>query len=283
MPLTAEKWGQTGMNSDQSGTNGDKIRTSGWAPLPLFGVIAGFMLAVILVNISSNLIEQPDLPVWKPSLAEFSSYIGIVIFVPVLWWSWRRFHWTKGGVAHILTAQACSFLLFSVGHIAVMALLRHVGYALMGETYSFSDGRLALVLIYESRKDFLTFVLISGIFWTYERLSAPPVTAKAPRIAVHADGRTLLLEPDEIISVEAAGNYIEMHLAKGRPLLLRATLAEYERKLGGDFARVHRARLVNHNHIREIAVTSAGDPHLVMSDGRGIVGSRRYRSQLKIG
>lgn len=282
-PLAAVRLGQTVASGDPVGTNGDESGTSGWPPLRLFGVIAGFLLAVILVNISSNLIENPDLPAWKPTLWEFSSYIGILVFVPFLWWAWRRFHWSRLGAARFLTLQALSFLLFSLGHIAVLVLLRHLVYLLVGQHYNFSNGRLPLELVYESRKDFLTFMLISGIFWAHERLRVTtPAKTTTMRIEARADGRTVFVTPDDIISAEAAGNYVELHLMKGKPLLLRATLAEYERLLGPAFARVHRSRLVNRVHIREIVVTTAGDPHLTLSDGREIVGSRRYKANLRL-
>ena len=181
-------------------------------------------------------------------------------------------YWLREYILYVLKA----------GHIAVMALIRHIGYALAGETYDFSHGRLALVLIYESRKDFLTFVLTTGMFWAYERLhrtEAPPPRA---RIEVRADGRILYLSPDEIVSAEAAGNYVELRLTHGKPLLLRATLADYADRLGPDFVRAHRSRLINRAHIREISVTAAGDPRLTLSDGREVAGSRRYRDRLRL-
>ena len=46
MPLVVAKSGQTGMDSDRSGTSGDKIGTGGWPLLSLFGAIAGYMLTV---------------------------------------------------------------------------------------------------------------------------------------------------------------------------------------------------------------------------------------------
>ena len=278
------------MSGASSGTDGGKNGAGGRLPqrlpqrLPvrLFGVIAGFLLTAILVNISSNMIEQPDLPLWEPALWEVSSYIAILIFVPALWRQWRRFHWSRPGVQLFLAAPAAAFLLFSAGHIAVMALIRHAGYALAGETYDFSHGRLALVLIYESRKDFLTFVLATGMFWAYERLhraEAPPPQA---RIELRADGRILYLSPHETVSAEAAGNYVELRLTHGKPLLLRATLADYADRLGPDFVRAHRSRLINRAHIREISVTAAGDPRLTLSDGREVAGSRRYRDRLRL-
>ncbi|MES1167647.1 MAG: response regulator transcription factor, partial [Oleiharenicola lentus] len=55
-----------------------------------------------------------------------------------------------------------------------------------------------------------------------------PVAATASevneRIAVKADGRLVFLLPDEIVRVEAADNYVMLHLSSGR-IMVRETMA----------------------------------------------------------
>lgn len=276
----AARMGQAGMSGDLSGTSGGNAGTNGKMPLPLAGLIAGFLLLAILVNISSNVIEVPDRPLWEPATWELSSYIAIIIYLPALYWAWHRFHWTRLGVPRFLTLQGLAFVLFSAGHIAVMVLLRKGVYALLHDHYNFSRGHLPLEIVYESRKDFMTFLVIGGMFWAYERIRTPPAAPSPQRLEVHTDGRTLFLAVDDILMAASAGNYVELHLTQGKPLLLRATLNAYQDRLGAGFARVHRSKLVNRRHIREIAVTASGDPHLVLSDGREVAGSRRYRANL---
>ena len=282
--------GQPVMNGGLSGPSGGKSGMGGspriLPPWPLFAVIAGFLLAVIVVNISSHAIEDPGLAIWKPTLWEFSSYFAILMLVPAIYYGYRRFHWRELGVPRFLGVQAICFVVFSLTHIALMVAMRAAGYGLAHEPYDFAQGHLVMKLIYEGRKDALTFILVTGIIWADERLRVQQRVATVPeRLEVRTDGRTLYLNPDDIIFVEAAGNYVELHQsAKPKPLLLRGTLNEFEMRLkANDFVRVHRSRLVNRRHIAGHTGTSSGDLRITLADGRELAGSRRYRDNLTAG
>ena len=268
--------GDKGINGGRSGTN----RFPSW---PLFGIIAGFLLAVILVNVSSHLIENPNMDLWEPALWEFSSYFAILALVPAIYYGYHRFHWRRLGVAKFLLAQTLCFLIFSALHIALMVVMRLAGYALAHEHYDFGQGHLAIEIIYETRKDALTFILIGGIIWANERLRQQAQPKAPERLEIKSDGRTHYIEPGDIISAEAAGNYVELYLTtSAKPLLLRATLGDYEERLKPyGVVRVHRSRLVNRTHIRTFTGTQAGDLKITLSDGREVAGSRRFRSALE--
>jgi DNA-binding LytR/AlgR family response regulator len=278
--------GRPVMSGRQSGTGGRKAGISGLLrilpPWPLFAVIAGFLFAVIIVNISSHAIEDPEIALWQPALWEFSSYIAILMLVPLIYSGYGRFHWRPLGLPRFVALQAVCCLVFSLAHIALMVAMRVAGYALAGEVYDFVHGRLWLVLIYEVRKDAITFIVVMAIVWVDERLRAQKVTASPERLEVKTDGRTLYLEPEDIIFVEAAGNYVELHqTGKAQPLLLRGTLNEFEMRLkANDFVRVHRSRLINRRHIASHTGTSSGDLRITLADGRELAGSRRYRDNL---
>ncbi|WP_040308750.1 LytR/AlgR family response regulator transcription factor [Asticcacaulis biprosthecium] len=169
--------------------------------------------------------------------------------------------------------------MFSLSHVAIMEGLRKAVYAAMGSAYDFTHGNLLLHLIYEGRKDGLAYLLFLAFFWAYERVTEPRPQAQGDgRIEVKTDGRTLYLAADEIIYAEAAGNYVELHLAT-KPLLIRGTLSEFEKRLTG-FVRIHRSRLLNPVHMKSYVATSSGDLRITLSDGREIVASRRYRDAL---
>ncbi len=279
--------GRPVMNGGLSGTSGEKSGMSGATrilpPWPLLAVIAGFLLAVIVVNISSHAIEDPGLAIWEPALWEFSSYFAILALVPAIYYGYRRFHWRALGVPRFLGVQAICFVAFSLAHIALMVAIRVAGYGLAHEHYDFVQGHLVIELIYEGRKDALTFILVTGIIWADERLRAQQRVPAAPeRLEVKTDGRTLYLDPDDIVFVEAAGNYVELHQsARPKPLLLRGTLNEFEMRLkANDFVRVHRSRLINRRHIASHTGTSSGDLRITLRDGRELAGSRRYRGNL---
>ncbi|HET7538158.1 MAG TPA: response regulator transcription factor, partial [Candidatus Didemnitutus sp.] len=63
-------------------------------------------------------------------------------------------------------------------------------------------------------------------------LAEPPAADKKhDRLAVKADGRVVFLKPDDIVWVEAADNYVVLHLVSGR-LMLRETMSALEARLG---------------------------------------------------
>ena len=270
------------MNGMNSGTDGGKAGTNRVIPAQLFGLIAAFLLAVILVNISSHAIEDPKTAVWEPALWEFSSYFAILILLPLLYIGYWRFHWRNLGLTRFFAIQVVIFLMFSLAHIALMVGMRTVVYAWMHQNYNFAQGHLFLEIIYEVRKDALTFVLTMGIFWAHERLSVTSEQPLPERIEVKSDGRTLYLTHAEIIYAEAAGNYVELYLTTTiKPLLLRGTLSEYEKRLSAyGFVRIHRSRLLNRQHMRSFTATPSGDLRITLTDGREITASRRFRGAL---
>ncbi len=110
---------------------------------------------------------------------------------------------------------------------------------------------------------------------------APAATAAKPdRITVKADGRLVFLKPEEIVRVEAADNYVMLHLVSGR-LMLRETMAAIEARLGTvHFARVNRSAIVHLDQIREIQPAQHGDYTVLLRDGTKLALSRSLRGQL---
>jgi len=111
-------------------------------------------------------------------------------------------------------------------------------------------------------------------------LSESASPAKKPeRLAVKADGRLVFLKPDDIVWVEAADNYIILHLTDGR-LMLRETLTALEERIGSaDFARVNRSALVHLDQVKELQPTFHGDYVVVLRDGTRVPLSRSLRGQ----
>jgi two-component system LytT family response regulator len=102
---------------------------------------------------------------------------------------------------------------------------------------------------------------------------------KPERLTVRANGRLVFLKPDEIVWVEAADNYIILHLTSGR-LMLRETLTAIEERLGrGTFARVNRSALVNLDQVKELQPTFHGDYVVVLRNGTKVPLSRSLRGQ----
>lgn len=105
---------------------------------------------------------------------------------------------------------------------------------------------------------------------------------KTGRLAFKTEGRVVFVRPEEIIWVEAADNYVLLHLVEGPRLMLRDTLSSIEEKLGAtDFARVNRSALVRLDQVKELQPTFHGDYAVVLRNGTRLPLSRSQRGQLE--
>jgi two-component system LytT family response regulator len=103
----------------------------------------------------------------------------------------------------------------------------------------------------------------------------------ADRLAIRNSDRITLLQTDEIDWIEAADNYVEIHVGK-HVHLMRETLSNLEQRLQPfRFLRIHRSRLVNADRIKELHSLFHGEYELVLSDGTRLTSSRHYRDILQ--
>ncbi|MDY7103166.1 MAG: LytTR family DNA-binding domain-containing protein [Actinomycetota bacterium] len=102
------------------------------------------------------------------------------------------------------------------------------------------------------------------------------------RIPVQRGDRTVLVDRDEILFVNAARGYCYLKLAAER-VLVSYSLSELERRLGGGFFRTHRSYLVNLDHVRALEPDFKGAMVLVMDDGdrSRVPVSRRQARELR--
>ncbi len=103
----------------------------------------------------------------------------------------------------------------------------------------------------------------------------------ADRLAIRNSDRITLLQTDEIDWIEAADNYVEIHVGK-QVHLMRETLSNLEQRLQPHrFLRIHRSRLVNADRIKEMHPLFHGEYELVLHDGTRLTSSRHYREVLQ--
>ncbi len=276
-------------------TTGGGAETDGRISLRGWGMIIALLMLSNTVNVTSALFVpagQRHFDMWEIALWEGSSAIALILLAPVFYAAYARWPQDRLGWPRFIAIHLGLFLVFSLLHVTGMLALRKLVYAVMGRGYDFTHGKPLVTFLYEARKDFVTYLIFLLFFWVDRRRSAGAgaevvEAAAAPvvmpeRLEVRSDGRTLYLTPAEIVFIEAAGNYVEVHQASSaKPLLLRGTMAEYEEKLKGTgMVRVHRSRLVNRARIASFAATPSGDLRITLSDGRELAGSRRYRENL---
>lgn len=103
-------------------------------------------------------------------------------------------------------------------------------------------------------------------------------TNYAERFLVTSNGRTRIVSVEEIEWIEAADNYVSIHIADGDSVLLRETLKSLEERLDPKhFVRIHRSTIVKLTKIKELQPSINGDYTLKLQNGRKLNMSRSYR------
>jgi two-component system LytT family response regulator len=115
----------------------------------------------------------------------------------------------------------------------------------------------------------------------YVDAGAGKAVERLERINVRSVGRIEQIRVDDILWIESAGNYVELHL-EGRTVLHRITLNRLEGLLApGDFLRVHRGGIVRRNQIARLETVGDGSYRLTLRCGATVAVSERYLGALK--
>jgi two-component system, LytTR family, response regulator len=108
-----------------------------------------------------------------------------------------------------------------------------------------------------------------------------PEPQRVERLVVKSGGRVFFLRTEEIDWIEAAGNYVRLHLGT-ESHLFRETMNRMESRLDARrFARIHRSRIVNTERIKELQPWFNGDYAVILRDGTRLTLSRGYRDRLQ--
>jgi two-component system LytT family response regulator len=108
-----------------------------------------------------------------------------------------------------------------------------------------------------------------------------PAPHPLERFVVKAGGRVFFVRADEIEWIEAAGNYVKLHVGSDVHLF-RETMNAIEAKLDPDlFFRIHRSHIVNIERVRELQPWFNGEFVVFLRSGTRLTLSRGYREKLQ--
>ncbi len=100
------------------------------------------------------------------------------------------------------------------------------------------------------------------------------------RIAVKTEGRVIFVKASDVDWVEAADNYVSLHVAK-ESHLLRETMSSIEARLPKQFLRISRSTIVNSERIKELQPMFHGEYSVILRDGTKLTLSRSHRDKLQ--
>jgi two-component system LytT family response regulator len=108
-----------------------------------------------------------------------------------------------------------------------------------------------------------------------------PSAQRLERFVIKSGGRVFFVRSDEIDWIEAAGNYVKLHVA-GEAHLFRETMNTLEAQLDPDtFFRIHRSHIVNIERVKELQPWFNGEYVVFLRNGTRLTLSRGYREKLQ--
>jgi hypothetical protein len=262
-----------------------------WGTWAVINITANSLVVIIELERHGHDFHRAEPLIW-----ESTSVITLMALLPVVllfdrWAPIRAENWRRALPWHLLATVP-----FSLIHVVGMVGLRHLIYRAFGSEYDF--GNWSQELWYEYLKDVRTYAFLLGIVYLYRLillrlqgearlLTAPdtglPVeTVERPeRFLVRKVGAEFLVPARDIEWLEAAENYVNLHV-RGRVYPLRSTMTAIQERLDPQrFVRVHRSYIVNLDFLVQIEPTDAGDAQLHLKDGTKVPCSRRYRQSLR--
>lgn len=229
---------------------------------------------------------------WEIASWEGSSMVALLLLIPLIVYLDSRIPWRWSGLKLAVPAHVLFSLIFSILHVGMMVGMRKLIYWLNESYYDF--GAIFEQFFYEYLKDARAYAVILAIIYLYRHLilrlqgeasllgmseASSQNDTQSDRILVKKLGREFLVKIDDIEHIEAAGNYVNLHIAE-RIYPLRETLTKIQQRLDdATFKRIHRSHIINLNLVSEIRPLESGDAQVLLGSGKLIPMSRTYRSE----
>ncbi len=260
------------------------------------GFWVGYLFLTTTIGATSELIERErdglTVQLFEPFLWEYSSAIFTLLLIPAILLIERRFPFSEKTWKSSLAIHVFATVPYSLLHVTGMVWVRKAVYCIMGSKYDF--GNVPVELLYEWRKDALTYFFIIAVVYGYRlfrakksgtaffsedngKLSQPQTTGS---FSVKQADKIFFISFAEIDWIESAGNYVLLHCGE-KSYMLRSTMKSVEEKLANaQFVRVHRTSIVNTKKIKAIQTTRRGGGFVNLSSGHSVQLSRHYRNNL---
>lgn len=100
------------------------------------------------------------------------------------------------------------------------------------------------------------------------------------RLMVKTHQRIQFIRTEDIDWVEAAGNYVQLHVGTETHLLRQTMTALAQRLDPEQFLRIHRSTIVNLDRVRDVHTMFNGEYEVRLHDGTQLTLSRSYRKAL---
>ena len=111
--------------------------------------------------------------------------------------------------------------------------------------------------------------------------TSPGIVSVVDRLAIKDKGRIVVVRVTDIDWIEAAGDYVSVHVGS-KTWLMRETIAAIELRLAlSGFVRIHRSVLVNVDRVAELQAQDKGEYAVLLRDGTELKLTRSYHASVE--
>src|SRR5436305_2458155 len=246
-----------------------------------FWTLLGLVSGVQLHLANQRFAVHP--PSWWLALATGLSHWYLWgLLALVLAWLARRFQVDRASFGrHFFIHLGASLdlaLLQLVAAVGIQDLL----HAAAGRPYPFAQKLVDDFTLFFHWNVLIYWAIVAVVhaYDYHHALEQRRVARPADRLLVEDAGRSFFVRTADVDWIEAAKNYVRLHVGD-RTHLLRSTLAALEQRLDPErFRRISRSALVNLDRVRELQPWFHGDAIIILHTGTRVTLSRRYRHNL---
>lgn len=230
---------------------------------------------------------------WQALAASLCSWYLWGLLAPLVALLARRFQVDRANFSRHFFIHLGASLDIALVHVLASVGIQDALHALAGQPFLFADKLVDnFTLFYHW--DVLIYWAILAVVHAYdyhrdlearqhalaelERRVARP--AGLERVLVEDDGRRVFVRAADVEWVEAAKNYVRLHIGD-RAYVLRSTLSALEERLDARvFRRINRSALVNLDRVQELQPWFHGDAICILKSGARLSVSRNYRDRV---
>ena len=264
----------------------DSSAQGGWRPVYWLyaAIIPAALYSFEAIKISLYHVSRAPNVNFLTQLSLMFAFYGLWVFAPRLCWSLAE-HANSSeqiGLEKTLLRLSALGLLLSCVHLFLLTILLLIMNARAAWAWepihilhAFGETWLSYAGLWLMGYAITTVVILYSIAGNQPRVT-PPV-----RYEVRENGKTFSIPVADIYWVKAAGNYAELHTARG-VMMVRKTLSQVNKEIGGrDFIKAHRSALINGHHVLAIKRQEEGGYVVQLSSGEEAPLSRRMLSEFK--